>query len=201
MSLLQKNQTTKAADTKPDVLQALLAQFLAKFRVKNPGLFILIQFILGVLIYALTHCQELGLCVNKLFGTVLIAANYLMVILLSSKTASIVLSYNQGTYGSSLVSAQKPDIIQTIIAGVLDKFRVKNPKVFLLVQFVLGVIAFGLTNCAELNICMAPIWAKALGIVNFALMCLVTPRTSFINESVAIVSRVQAIEAGIEPLE
>jgi hypothetical protein len=184
----------------PDMIQMLLANILSKFRVKNPGLFILIQFGLGVLIYGIANCQELGICVNKLFGSVLMAANYLMVILLSSKTASVVMSYNQGTYGS-MGATKKPDLLQTIIAGLLDKFKVKSPKLFLLIQFGLGVIAFALTNCAELGICLQPIFAKILGVVDFALMCLISPRTSFILDSVALVPKEAAVSANIEIIE
>ena len=184
----------------PDMIQTLLAGILSKFRVKNPGLFLLIQFGLGVLIYALVNCQELGICINKLFGTVLVAANYLMVILLSSKTASVVLSYNTATYGT-LQTTKKPDLLQTIIAGLLDKFKVKNPQLFLLIQFGLGVIAFALTNCAELGICLAPLYAKILGVVDFALMCLIAPRTSFIMDSVALVPKKAALDANIEMIE
>jgi len=183
------------------MIQTLLAGILSKFRVNNPGLFLLIQFALGVIVYALTNCQEIGVCVNSLFGKVLLIANYILVVLLSSKTASVLMAYNQGTYGNSLTTRDKPDLLQTLLAGILDKFRVKNPQVFLLVQFVLGIVAFALTNCAELNICVAPLFGKILIGVNYVLMCLITPRTSFILDQVSLVPAKEAQEAGIQSIE
>lgn len=186
---------------KPDLIQTALAALLAKFRVKNPGIFLLIQLVLGTIVFALTNCQELGICMNKIFSTILVAANYLMVILLSSKTASIVSAYNAGTYGMSLSTSAKPDLMQTIIAGFLDKFRVKSPTLFLLIQFILGCIAYALASCQDLGICPGT-WVKTvLSVVNYALMCLISPRTSFILDSIAIVPKAAAVKAGIEPLE
>jgi len=189
------------ADQKPDLVQTLLAGLLAKFRVSNPGLFLLIQLVLGIIVYSLTNCQELGICVNALFGKVLLVANYALVVLLSSKTASVLMAYNQGTYGTTLTTNDKPDFIQTLIAGILDKFKVKSPQVFLLVQLALSVIAFALTNCAELNICVAPIFGKVLIGVNYVLMCLISPRTSFILDQVSLVPAKEAEEAGIQSIE
>lgn len=50
-------------------LTLFLAGFLDKFKVANPSLFVLIQFVLGLLIYAMTNCGDvLGFCATEAFG-------------------------------------------------------------------------------------------------------------------------------------
>lgn len=78
------------------------------------------------------------------------------------------------------VVKKEPDLIQVILAGLLDKLKIKNPKIFIAVQLGLLTIAGFLLNCEELGWCLAPIFKTIATWINYALMILISPRTSSI---------------------
>lgn len=77
---------------------------------------------------------------------------------------------------------KQPDLIQIILAGILDKFKVNNPKVFIAIQLVLMTVAAFLMNCESLGWCAAPLFKNIAIWVNYVLMILIGSRTSSILE-------------------
>ena len=83
----------------------------------------------------------------------------------------------------STVVKKEPDLIQVILAGLLDKFKIKNPKIYVAVQLALLTVAGFLMNCEEVGWCLEPIYKTVATWVNYLLMIVISPRTSSIIQS------------------
>ena len=70
------------------------------------------------------------------------------------------------------------DLLTKLLAQVLDKFKAKNPKIFLIVQFALVVLQGALVELDGSNILPSDDWISVvLKYVGYALMILVGSRT------------------------
>lgn len=70
------------------------------------------------------------------------------------------------------------DLLTKLLAQVLDKFKAKNPKIFLIVQFALVVLQAALVELDASDILASDDWiAVVLKYVGYALMILVGSRT------------------------
>lgn len=90
------------------------------------------------------------------------------------------------------VVKKDPDLIQVILAGILDKFKVKNPTIFLGIQLLLMTVAGFLMNCEEIGWCLAPLYKTIATWVNYGLMILISPRTSSLLSEYTTTKRVEA---------
>ena len=75
------------------------------------------------------------------------------------------------------------DLVTKLLAQILDKFKAKNPKIFLIVQFALVAVQGVLVELDASDILPSDDWiAVVLKYVGYALMILVGSRTySFVN--------------------
>ncbi len=74
----------------------------------------------------------------------------------------------------------KPDMLQVILAGIFDKFKVKNPKLFTGIILALTVLNAAILNCEDLGWCVEPVFQTVVQWVSWVLAILVAPRTSSI---------------------
>lgn len=71
------------------------------------------------------------------------------------------------------------DILTKWLAEVLDKFKAKNPKVFVYVQLLLVCLQFILTEVDKVDIIPNDGWiVSVLKVIGFLLMILVGSRTT-----------------------
>ena len=81
------------------------------------------------------------------------------------------------------------DLITKWLAELLDKFKAKNPKLFIIIQLALVILQTALTEIDAADVIANDAWiVSALRYIGFALMILVGSRTS---------SFVKKTEAGV----
>lgn len=78
----------------PDPIQVVLAALLDKFKVKHPALFIGIQLGLLTIAYFLMQCEQYGICLQPIFKTVATWIDYVLIVLVSPRTSSIISAYS-----------------------------------------------------------------------------------------------------------
>lgn len=70
------------------------------------------------------------------------------------------------------------DVINSLLAGILDKFKAKNPKVFAFVIFILLAFQFLVTQAVDMDLLIPVKWvASAVEFIPTLLLILTGSRT------------------------
>lgn len=63
------------------------------------------------------------------------------------------------------------NFLTSLLAGIIDKFKVANPTLFMIVQFVLGLLVYAVGNCIEaLPFCTADAFGEAAATIQAVLI-------------------------------
>lgn len=77
------------------------------------------------------------------------------------------------------------DIIQSFLAKIFDKFKAQSPVTFLVIQFILGIVNFGLANGIEIGLFSETnLLSQIMQVVGYVLAAIIGPKTfNFLKEN------------------